>query len=239
MVLTSFLRAEERVGWLLARGVILLSSLSRKPERLLRAGYPGSLPVEACRKTSIVFSAQIRAAKVPDNSFALDCERASGVTRKRISGKVAGLETVRLISLTAALCAMPAATRAQQLPDIKIASDAIPASLTGQPGDGARGRAIVLDRANGNCLICHQVPVPSEPFQGDIGPDLKGVGARLTAGQIRLRLVDQSRLNPATMMPPFYRIDRLTRVAARFKGTPVLPAAEIEDVVAYLATLKD
>lgn len=122
--------------------------------------------------------------------------------------------------------------------EILVVGDTIPVSLTGLPGDAVRGRAIVLDRAVGNCLICHQVPVPAETFQGNIGPDLRGVGGRLGEAQIRLRVVDQSRLNPATMMPPFYRVDDLTRVAARFKGLPVLSASAIEDVVAYLVSLK-
>ena len=142
------------------------------------------------------------------------------------------------------LTVMPDGSHAQQPGGIAPAAlaligDAIPASLTGTSGDMARGRVIVLDRANGNCLICHHVPVGSEPFQGDIGPDLSGVGARLSEGQIRLRLVDQSRLNPATMMPPFYRVSDLTRVAQRYRGATVLSSAEIEDVVAYLVTLKD
>ena len=101
----------------------------------------------------------------------------------------------------------------------------------------ARGRRIVLDRETGNCLICHKVPEPAEPFQGDLGPDLSGVGTRLTAGQIRLRLVDESRLNPQTLMPPYYRVEGLSRVSARYRGKPVLTAQEIEDVVAYLGTL--
>lgn len=118
------------------------------------------------------------------------------------------------------------------------ASDASPVSLTGKPGDAIRGRAIVLDRRVGNCLICHKAPVEGEPFQGDLGPDLAGVAARLSEGQIRYRLVDQSRLNPATLMPPYHRTDGLSRVAERFQGLPVLRADEIEDVVAWLATLK-
>jgi L-cysteine S-thiosulfotransferase len=97
----------------------------------------------------------------------------------------------------------------------------------------------VLDRANGNCLICHQVPEPSEAFQGDLGPDLKGIGSRLSAAQMRLRLVDQSRLNSATLMPPFYRTEGLLRVAPKFAGQPVLKGNEIEDVIAYLVSLKD
>jgi L-cysteine S-thiosulfotransferase len=121
----------------------------------------------------------------------------------------------------------------------RVVGDAIPEPLSSKPGDPVRGRRIVLDRELGNCLICHQVPEAGEPFQGDLGPDLAGVGRRLSAGQIRLRLVDQSRLNPATVMPPYHRIDGLNRVAAKYRGRPVLSAEEVEDVVAYLATLKE
>jgi L-cysteine S-thiosulfotransferase len=123
--------------------------------------------------------------------------------------------------------------------NVVVVGDGIPAALSPVPPDAGRGRAIVLDRANGNCLICHQVPEPGEPFQGDLGPDLAGVGNRLTPAQLRLRLVDQSRLNAATLMPPFYRRDGLVRVAQRFAGQTVLKAGEVEDVIAYLATLKD
>ncbi len=128
---------------------------------------------------------------------------------------------------------------AEQLAPFEIVGDAIPLALDGLPGDAERGRVIVLDRTGGNCLICHKVPVASEPFQGELGPDLAGVGGRLTAAQIRQRLVDQSRLDRATLMPPYYRVDNLTRVAAPFQGKPVLNAQQIEDVVAWLATLKD
>jgi L-cysteine S-thiosulfotransferase len=141
-----------------------------------------------------------------------------------------------------ALCLMIASAPAfaQTAPAaIVIVADTIPLPLSPAIADPSRGRAIVLDRANGNCLICHQVPEPSEAFQGDLGPDLKGIGSRLTPGQMRLRLVDQSRLNPATLMPPFYRTHGLVRVAPKFAGMPVLKAGEIEDVIAYLMTLKD
>ena len=121
--------------------------------------------------------------------------------------------------------------------DYAVTGDAIPLPLTDKAGDATRGRRIVLDREAGNCLICHTVPEPAEPFQGDLGPDLRDIGMRLTAGQIRLRLVDQSRLNPETLMPPYHRVERLNRVAAKFKGLPVLTSQDIEDVVAYLGTL--
>ena len=120
----------------------------------------------------------------------------------------------------------------------QVAGGAIPEPLAGKIGDAARGRRIVLDRADGNCLICHKVPEPDEPFQGELGPDLAGVGQRLTAGELRLRLVDQSRLNPATIMPPYHRVAGLVRVAEKWRDRPVLDAQAIEDVVAYLAGLK-
>lgn len=117
--------------------------------------------------------------------------------------------------------------------------DAVEKPLGGLSGDVTRGKAVVLDRRRGNCLICHALPAVDEPFQGEIGPDLKGVGSRLTAGQIRLRLIDQSVLNPKTVMPPYYRVAGLHDVAPAYAGKPALDAQEIEDVVAYLTTLKD
>jgi L-cysteine S-thiosulfotransferase len=117
-----------------------------------------------------------------------------------------------------------------------IVDDAIPEPLSGRTGNAERGRKIAVSREAGNCLACHRLPEP-EPSQGDLGPDLSQVGRRLTPGQIRLRLVDESRLNPATLMPPYYRVDGLYRVARQYQGKPVLTATEIEDVVAYLASL--
>lgn len=105
--------------------------------------------------------------------------------------------------------------------------------------DPARGRAIVLDRRLGLCLLCHSGPFPDEKFQGNLAPDLAGAGSRWSAGQLRLRLVDATRLNPDTIMPPYYRVDGLTRVGAGWHGKPILTAEEIEDVVAFLSTLKD
>jgi L-cysteine S-thiosulfotransferase len=118
------------------------------------------------------------------------------------------------------------------------ADDAIPSSLTGAAGDPALGRKIVLDRQVGLCLLCHNGPFPEERFQGDLAPDLTGVGARLSPGQIRLRIVDSGRVNPQTIMPAYFRTDGLTRVAPAFRGKPVLTAEEIEHVVAFLVTLK-
>jgi sulfur-oxidizing protein SoxX len=129
--------------------------------------------------------------------------------------------------------------RAEELQPYTVAGDAIPASLTATPGDPARGRAIVVNRRVGLCLLCHTGPFPEEKLQGNLAPDLAGAGARWSAGQLRLRLVDASRLNPDTIMPPYYRVDGLDRVAPAFRGKPILSAQQIEDVVAFLATLRD
>jgi L-cysteine S-thiosulfotransferase len=120
-----------------------------------------------------------------------------------------------------------------------VVGDAIPDPLAGTPGDAARGRTIVTNRQVGLCLLCHSGPYPDERFQGTLAPDLKGSGGRASAGQLRLRIVDASRLNPQTIMPPYYRIDGLQRVAPAFRGKPILTAEQIEDVVAHLATLRD
>jgi len=121
----------------------------------------------------------------------------------------------------------------------KVRGDAIPEPLGALEGDPARGKTVVLDRRRGNCLICHSFPVENEPFQGELGPPMAGVASRLTEGQIRLRLIDQTRINPETIMPPYYRVKGLTNVAPAYRGEPALTAQEIEDVVVYLATLTD
>jgi L-cysteine S-thiosulfotransferase len=120
-----------------------------------------------------------------------------------------------------------------------VVGDAIPAPLKGTKGDAARGREIVSNRQVGLCLLCHSGPFPEERFQGTIAPDLRGAGARLSEGQIRLRIVDPARLNPETIMPAYYRTEGLTRVAPAYRGKPVLTAGQIEDIVAFLATLRD
>jgi sulfur-oxidizing protein SoxX len=121
----------------------------------------------------------------------------------------------------------------------EIVGDSIPGSLTGEAGDPARGRAIVLDRRLGACLLCHTGPFAEEKFQGTLAPDLSGAGSRSLAGQLRLRLVDATRVNPGTIMPPYYRVDDLHRVGSGWAGKPILSAEQIEDVVAFLSTLRD
>lgn len=110
--------------------------------------------------------------------------------------------------------------------------------LTDQPGDAQRGRAIVANRQLGLCLLCHPAPIEQERFQGNLAPDLAGTGARWTAGQLRMRVVDAGQLNPQTIMPSFFRSEGLHRVAPGLAGKTLLSAQQIEDVVAYLQTLR-
>ena len=140
--------------------------------------------------------------------------------------------------LMAALLAVPLAAGAQALATLKIAGDGIPDSLTGAPGDAARGRALVLDRSS-TCSLCHSGPFPETRFQGDLAPSLAGAGGRWNESQLRLRLVDAAHFNPATIMPSYYRLDGLARVGTIWRGKPILSAEQIEDIVAYLAPLRD
>jgi L-cysteine S-thiosulfotransferase len=136
------------------------------------------------------------------------------------------------------LAATPAWTQ-QPSPTYVVVGDAIPQPLTANPGDAARGRAIVANRSVGLCLVCHSGPIPEERFQGNLAPNLAGAGARWSVGQLRLRIADAARLNADTIMPPYYRTTGLQRVARPFEGKTILTAEQIEDVVAYLATLKE
>jgi len=144
-----------------------------------------------------------------------------------------------LASAAAALAVLSAAAQSRaDLVHYAIVGDAIPVSLTGTKGDPARGRAIVANHTVGLCLLCHSGPFPEDRFQGNVAPNLGGAGARWNEGQLRLRIVDASKLNPGSIMPPFYRVDDLTRVATVYRDKPVLTAVDVEDVVAYLMTLK-
>lgn len=135
---------------------------------------------------------------------------------------------------------LAASAQAQEpLAPYAIVGDGIPVSLTGAKGDAARGRAIVANRQVGLCILCHSGPFPEVKLQGDLAPDLSGAGKRWSEAQLRLRVVDARRLNPDTIMPAYYRIHGLDRVAAAWRGKPILTAGQIEDVVAYLVTLQD
>ena len=129
------------------------------------------------------------------------------------------------------------AAAADHPPGYRIENLEIPESLTGRPGDPARGERIVRDPDKATCLICHALPIDGEPDPGNIGPPLDDVASRYTAGELRLRLVEPKRLNPETVMPSYYARDGLHRVAPEYQGRSIYSASEVEDVVAYLLTL--
>ena len=116
---------------------------------------------------------------------------------------------------------------------------AVAESLSGAPGDPVRGRAIIVSRQTGLCLLCHNGPFPEERFQGNLAPDLSISVANLTAPELRARIMDASRFNASTIMPSYYREDHLYRVASKFKGQTILNAQEIEDVVAFLVSMNN
>ena len=119
----------------------------------------------------------------------------------------------------------------------RVEGDAIREPLASTPGDATRGKLVVVGH-DSNCLLCHAVPDGGRRFMGNVGPPLDGVGARLSEGQLRLRIVDSMRLNRETVMPSYYRMDGLNRVGEAWRGKPVLTAQQVEDTVAYLLTLR-
>jgi sulfur-oxidizing protein SoxX len=135
-------------------------------------------------------------------------------------------------------CGLLAAWSAAAVSQGAADRDAVPGSLTGKPGDASNGRAVVLGRQSGFCLLCHSGPFPEERHQGNLAPDLRHSVSGLSAAQIRLRLIDPSRTNPDTIMPAYFRSDHLVRVAERYQGRSILSAQEIEDVLAFLLTLR-
>jgi L-cysteine S-thiosulfotransferase len=126
-----------------------------------------------------------------------------------------------------------------RITDIKIEGDSIPLALDGLVGESTRGRAIVVNRQKGLCLLCHSGPFAEERHQGNIAPSLAGAGSRSSIGQVRLKMVNSQSLNPDSSMPAYYRVDPLNRVMPALKGKPILTAQEIEDVVAFVMTLKE
>ena len=147
-----------------------------------------------------------------------------------------------IMAIVVASSAVPVIARAADptaaIVPFRIVADGIPEALGGASGDAARGRTLIIARDPANCVLCHAVPESAVPFAGDLGPSLGGIGARLSASQLRLRVVDSRRVNAATIMPSYYVVDGLERVASGYRGKPILSASELEDVVAYLGTLR-
>ena len=150
------------------------------------------------------------------------------MTLRKLSGAVIGIGAFLVFSATAGAA-----------DNYKIANNAIPASLTGKPGDPANGRKIAIDRRKGNCLACPVISaIPEQQFHGNIGPSLDGIGAIYSEAELRLRVVNPKVLNPDTMMPSFYRTTGFHRVQKKWEGKTIISAQEVEDVIAFLKTLK-
>jgi sulfur-oxidizing protein SoxX len=156
-----------------------------------------------------------------------------------IAAAVVGFAAAGGVAGIAGAQGMIGAEGAGAVKGVAVVADTMPASLTRAKGDPTRGRAIVVNRQVGLCLLCHSGPFEEERFQGNLAPDLRGAGSRLSAGQLRLRIVDPGRLDAQTIMPSYYRTEGLVRVAAAYQGKPILTPEQIEDVVAFLATLRD
>lgn len=146
-----------------------------------------------------------------------------------------------LLTLCASASIASAAPGQSSVGVYDVEGDAIPRSLTGQAGNAARGAQLIQQRHKSLCVLCHSGPFVAPHLQGTLAPDLTGIGGRLSAGQLRLRIVDMKRLNPDSIMPTYYSTmnDRTTaRVAREWRGKPILDAGQIEDLVAYLQTLR-
>jgi L-cysteine S-thiosulfotransferase len=146
----------------------------------------------------------------------------------------------QLLALASAASALSGAALAQaSMVPYTIANSAIEAPLAGLTGDAGRGRALVVNRQKGLCLLCHSGPFPEERFQGNLAPSLAGAGNRSSEGELRLRMVDSRKINPTSLMPAYHADPAAQRVSVAIAGRPILSAQEIEDVVAFLKELKE
>jgi L-cysteine S-thiosulfotransferase len=150
-------------------------------------------------------------------------------------------------TLIGALCTLGATATVPTMADeqtagavasFRVVGDGIPDQLAGVRGSAERGRALLVEREAANCLLCHAIADPSMRVAGNIGPSLDGIGSRLSAAQLRLRVADIQRVNSSVAMPSYYRVEGLNRIAAEYSGKPILDARQVEDIVAYLETLK-
>ncbi len=143
------------------------------------------------------------------------------------------------VAVAVAFCAAAAfGAQAGEFVTYEVVDETIPQSLTGKAGDPVKGRKLAINRKKGNCLACHVMPIPEQADHGEVGPPLNDVGGRLSPGEMRLRIVDSKTLNPDTIMPAFYRTTGFHRVQKKWKGKTIISAQDVEDIVAYLVTLK-
>lgn len=147
--------------------------------------------------------------------------------------------TAFLASALIASCVASTSRAADNYVEPKIVDHAIPTSLTGKPGDPEAGKKVIVGNRLGNCLACHAISALKDtPFHGQVGPSLDGVAERYKPEQLRLILTDSKKVFPDTVMPAFYKVDGFRRERHEFVGKTILTAAQVEDVIAYLETLK-
>lgn len=145
-----------------------------------------------------------------------------------------------LVAAVAIALAGPALAEVVKPSEVVVEDGMVKASLTGQPGDPAAGAKVFKNRKLGNCLACHQNPAMSdELFHGEIGPSLEGVGDRWSEEELRAILTDAKKVFPDTIMPAFYKDQGFNRPLEKFEGKSILSAQQVEDVIAYLKTLKE
>lgn len=157
---------------------------------------------------------------------------------------------MKLTSLTLAAALFGGAALAGEVGPKEVAfteDGAIEASLTGTAGDAANGAIIMGTKSKGNCVACHEITALADvPFHGEVGPLMDGAGDRWSEAELRGLVANAKMTFEGTMMPAFYKMDGFIRPGDAYTGkaptealTPILTAQEIEDVVAFLVTLKD
>jgi sulfur-oxidizing protein SoxX len=151
---------------------------------------------------------------------------------------VASYAGIKRRAASLALVLAASSVSSAQIVPYRITQDGITIALTTQTGNANRGYEIASNRQIGMCVLCHQIPNSSDKFQGDIGTSLAGAGARWSVPQLRLRVVDSRRVNADSVMPAYHKVEGLSRVGAAWRDKPILDAQQVEDVVAWLATLK-
>ena len=198
------------------------------------AGLAGARPATACGSPGHLRTPRREARK--RNAGMPKAHLRAGCPGRRHRSRKAALPLVALWSVALLGLGFPAVAE-EEPAGSRVENHAILESLTGRPGNPARGERIVRDPDKATCLICHAIPIEGEPDPGNLGPPLHGVASRYTAGELRLRLVDPKRLNPETVMPSYYEARGLYRVANEYRGRSIYSASELEDVIAYLLTL--
>lgn len=124
--------------------------------------------------------------------------------------------------------------------DVLFEDGAVSASLTGLAGDPAKGKEWFVGRKLGNCLACHvNSDATNESFHGEVGPPLDGVGDRWGEAELRGIVSNSKQMFEGTIMPAFYNVAGYNRPLEKFDGKTILSAQQVEDIVAYLMTLKE